>query len=656
MDDLRAEPHPAQNLDPESDAMCLAVSRCCGPFLHASKTLGAAVRWSSRAGVREEGAGVNVRTVRIDLHDLLGNGDLQAGDIVDVSHGEWFGENFWALHVSLETKEVLIKWRGSVPLYAFAFIESGLGHVLGKLQDKLEKAKSGSQPSGLRSLAPAPHAPPPAAPHAPPPAAPLSSTVPPPPLPQGLQPKGDGAVAVGSQPSEGAMRADAIMEDTAKEEGDKAKKDEHIQEASQVDPAQLEAVIQQASTRKAVELKARVSDEIWRQTQAVRAIESAYLAQVREATRETQAEIRRLGWRSSDPDLVHSQCRGFVRIAQIQRRLDAQELLETQPFVDARATRRALADRLRARILDACGGYPDEAILLADFSKRALQGSQPSAERFPEAVNYKDLLVGADLIRLPEDYRGRKPMANVQEQSLRWWELEDGWGWGKWWMDLGGFKRSTDLDANGWSALHHAVDATSYSTRASKAAFMLIEVTPADIINASTTGSQPLGYTALHFACDGSDRDFKRAQIVSRVAAKRADLEATTAKGSTPFLLASATGVTDIATALVALGCDTNATNYLQKSAWQMASGSSGTSRKQCEDAGVPKTHVDESGMTRTGVGQSRQTRYARLQSETNTDAPFGSQPSRAPRYEQSRTNRNWWWDNDTSRWVWWRP
>ena len=421
---------------------------------------------------------------------------------------------------------------------------------------------------------------------------------------------------------------------------------------SQVDPAQLQAVIQQASTRKADELKASVSDETWRQIEAVRAIEDEYLKQVKEATRKTQAELKRLSWRSSKPDLVRSQPRGFQTEAQVQRRLDAQELLETQPLVDARATRRALADKLRARIIHACGGYPDEAISLAEFSKRALQGSQPSAV----GVNYKDLLAAASLIVLPADFRGRKPMAEVLEQSLSDRELEDGYDWGKWWMALGGFGRSDDLDANGWSALHHAVDASSYSTRATKAAFMLIEVTPADIINYGTTGTQPCGYTALHFACDGSDRELARVQIVERLAAKRANLEATAAKGNTPYLLASATGVTDIAAKLVQLGCNTNAKNYLGKSAWQMASGSSGTSRKQCEDAGVPKTHVDASGMTRAGVGQSRQTRYARLQSETNTDAPFGSQPSSSSRYERYRENSDWWWDKKERRWVQWKP
>ena len=119
-------------------------------------------------------------------------------------------------------------------------------------------------------------------------------------------------------------------------------------------------------------------------------------------------------------------------------------------------------------------------------------------------------------------------------------------------------------DANNWSGLHHAVDASSYSIAAVHAAFALIPQTPVEVINAQTTGSQPKGYTCLHFACDGSDRSFARREIAKALITKRADLEARDAKGNTPFLLASGAGVTDVVQLLRECGADTTAKEKLQ--------------------------------------------------------------------------------------------
>ena len=99
---------------------------------------------------------------------------------------------------------------------------------------------------------------------------------------------------------------------------------------------------------------------------------------------------------------------------------------------------------------------------------------------------------------------------------------------------------------NNWSPLHHAVDASSYSVRASLAAKQLIPLTPVEVINAQTTGSQPRGYTCLHFACDGSSRDYSRWGIAKILIAKKADLETQASKGNTPLLYASGVGITDV--------------------------------------------------------------------------------------------------------------
>ena len=105
------------------------------------------------------------------------------------------------------------------------------------------------------------------------------------------------------------------------------------------------------------------------------------------------------------------------------------------------------------------------------------------------------------------------------------------------------------------------MDASLYSHRAAIAAKQLMPVTPVEVINAQTTGSQPRGYTCRHFACEGSDKSFMRREIVEMLLAKKADMEARTAKGSTPMLLASAIGVTDVVQLLIASRADIAARN-----------------------------------------------------------------------------------------------
>ena len=65
------------------------------------------------------------------------------------------------------------------------------------------------------------------------------------------------------------------------------------------------------------------------------------------------------------------------------------------------------------------------------------------------------------------------------------------------------FNDASQLDANGFSALHHAMDCSSFSWHATVAAWELIPATPMDIIMHHTTG-RPQGYNVVHFAAGGS--------------------------------------------------------------------------------------------------------------------------------------------------------
>ena len=104
----------------------------------------------------------------------------------------------------------------------------------------------------------------------------------------------------------------------------------------------------------------------------------------------------------------------------------------------------------------------------------------------------------------------------------------------------------SQLDEDGWSACHHAIDATSYSWRAARAADNLIGRTPLKVLDHQITGSKCTGFTCLHLCSDGSDMNYKRSQLARKLVLHGANLHARTAKGSTPLLLASGSGVTDV--------------------------------------------------------------------------------------------------------------
>ena len=169
-----------------------------------------------------------------------------------------------------------------------------------------------------------------------------------------------------------------------------------------------------------------------------------------------------------------------------------------------------------------------------------------------------------------------------------------------------------ELDAEGWSALHHALDATTYCYRAVKVSHELLQTTPPRILNSLATGSQPRGYSCLHFAAEGSDRSYAKAELCRKLVYYRADSELKTDKGNTAYMLAAATGVIDVVEALIECRADINATNNRGLNAYQSASASSGTTWQMLKDHGVSRPDKPvESARQWTGRSESRQTRMA---------------------------------------------
>ena len=169
------------------------------------------------------------------------------------------------------------------------------------------------------------------------------------------------------------------------------------------------------------------------------------------------------------------------------RSQDEKIIARTAPFANAEHARRDLLISHGNDLMEVCGGYPHDDVPLAPFSIQALankRGSQPS--RYPDEVSYALLLVHRKLIDWTPS--GRKPGKVCDEHALPQdldLDVSGDRDIGLWWLQLGGFDDASQLDANGFSGLHHACDASSYSWYAAKAAVELIPTVGEDHTSAT---------------------------------------------------------------------------------------------------------------------------------------------------------------------------
>ena len=269
------------------------------------------------------------------------------------------------------------------------------------------------------------------------------------------------------------------------------------------------------------------------------------------------AEVRR----SHPVEHIVSTKRGFDVARQQRRRSEKLEMMNSSAaFQEAR---RHDLESLRALGQELVGVAPAQDLLktlgsrLAQFSQDALrlvgeaQGGKEldGIGEVDHHPNYAQLLAAEKLIILPEPVAGRKPSAAVEESPLRPEEEAGTCAWVGWWLRLGKFPTPDSVDSKGWLPLHHAVDATTYSQRAMRVALRLVCVTTD--VNLVTTSGRPTGYTPLHMACFGSDREFRRTTLVAALLKRRADIEKRDASGNTPLLKAAGTGVTDVVKLLI---------------------------------------------------------------------------------------------------------
>ena len=150
-------------------------------------------------------------------------------------------------------------------------------------------------------------------------------------------------------------------------------------------------------------------------------------------------------------------------------------------------------------------------------------------------------------------------------------------------------------------------------------------------MNKRTTGSQPSGYTCLHFASEGSDRGYQRAWLVQMLAHSQANLEAVNAKGNTPLLLASSQGAADVVETLISAKADIDAVNDRGLLPMQSASQSSSSTMQLLAGAGAAyPTEGVPSARQWEVRSEARQLRYAMRGSRRGRGrgGQKGSQPS----------------------------
>ena len=147
----------------------------------------------------------------------------------------------------------------------------------------------------------------------------------------------------------------------------------------------------------------------------------------------------------------------------------------------------------------------------------------------------------------------------VQPETPECDEFEDDEDWARFFCRKGGYSSAAQVDTEGWSALMHAMQATVHWDKAWSCCQGLIGMMTDEGLRAKATSGRMQGYSAFHMACNGSDRVFKRQNLVWLLIDRHADLECRNDKGLTPWLMAAGTGCVDVAVALSQAGCDTTA-------------------------------------------------------------------------------------------------
>jgi hypothetical protein len=248
-----------------------------------------------------------------------------------------------------------------------------------------------------------------------------------------------------------------------------------------------------------------------------------------------------------------------------------------------------LQENLAKKVRQLLRGSPErvaDAVVLGEFTHQGLdrlRAKEDAAEEPREgggSANDRYLahfLAGTG--RDPSDGAlgawSNEPAVTPEQES---WDNSE---WAKHFLTIGGFEPSPDgaatRDSDGWLPLHHAIQSTVHWSQGIAACRGLIDMMSGKRLQAKTKGGRPAGYTALHLACNGSDRIFQRHKIVELLLQRNADVNALDDKGRTPLHHAAGTGVLEAAKLLVEAGAVVDAVDDFGKNALDKCKGSSGT-------------------------------------------------------------------------------
>ena len=224
---------------------------------------------------------------------------------------------------------------------------------------------------------------------------------------------------------------------------------------------------------------------------------------------------------------------GFDAQRQNARRQLKLDLLRPTTAWGGLMQRRADLAREHAENLTETASMEDlERLPLASWTRQLLvQFGERDPGAQPTRPNYIKIMIENNMLTLPGQWvLGRKAGSVSIETPIPDDMAVHSPGWAAWWCHLGKYRDAWDKDDLGWYPLHHACDSVTFSQRAFFAACALADEVDWVTINAQTQAPMehekgfPVGFTPLHFACDGSSRGFRNLELVEKLLACNANM------------------------------------------------------------------------------------------------------------------------------------